>query len=291
MDQFSFKEPGHFRRLLFFLNLTTVILSQTALLIQEQTDVCAVKTVKCQQQSWAFTSLYFITPSFLELSPPLLGRERNNLPETGILTIIGGLSWIRGRAFVLATLLYYRLRYSLQQKMRLEFLWQMLCRSLSCVTLGRPALLLIAETKDSGLILQLKLQGPPGRTSESAGGLLWQGAGCPRRRGSLLTRKKVAARGDGRRWDGVPEGVGVVVTFWQPRAHVCNLQNSLRWFFFFFPESLTSQWHLRDFISQSYHCLSCFLHLSISLFSFFSLLCAFPRSCFPILLFWIIESI
>jgi len=75
MDQFSFKEPGHFRRLLFFLNLTTVLLSQTALLIQEQTDVCAVKTVKCQQQSWAFTSLYFITPSFLELSPPLLGRE------------------------------------------------------------------------------------------------------------------------------------------------------------------------------------------------------------------------
>lgn len=73
---------------------------------------------------------------------------------------------------MLATLLYYRLRYSLQQKMRLEFLWQMLCRSLSCVTLGRPALLLIAETKDSGLILQLKLQGPPGRTSESAGGLL-----------------------------------------------------------------------------------------------------------------------
>ena len=218
--------------------------------------MCAVETVQCQQQSWAFTSLYLITPSFLELSPPLLGRERNNLPETGILTIIGGLSWIRGREFVLGTLLYYRLRYSLQQKMCLEFLWQMFCQSSSCVTLGRPALLLIAETKGLGLILQLKLQGPPGRTSESARGLLWQAAGCPRRRGGLLTRKKVAARGNGRRWDGVPEGVREVITFWQPRAHVCNLQNSLRWFFFFFSQkaSVVSDAYVTSFLSLIIAC-------------------------------------
>ena len=70
--------------------------SQTALVIQEQTRARDVKMAQFQGESSAFLSPHLITPSFLELSPLLGGRDRRNLPKTSILMIIGRLSWIRG---------------------------------------------------------------------------------------------------------------------------------------------------------------------------------------------------
>lgn len=227
-----------------------------AVLIQEQTDVCVADMVQSQRESWAFISPYLITPSLLELSPPLLGRERNSLPETGISTIIGGLSRIPGGNWCLELFcVIISLPPSNERRV-----WSSPGK---CSAEARPASpladlpWLIAETKDLGFILQLKFQGPPKepQSLHVASCDKWLAAGR-RRRGGLLTRKKVAAQGNGRRWDGVPEGVDVVVTFWQPRAHVCNLQNSLRWFLhvFFQKASLGNDAYVASFLSLIIAC-------------------------------------
>lgn len=122
-----------------------------------------------------------------------------------------------------------------------------------------------------GLILQLKLQGPPGRTSEVARGLLGQVAGCRRCRGGPADREESRCPGRPQEVGRSPRGCcrGChILTPEIPRMQFTKQREVCFFVVVFFRKprwAMTLKPHWATTLTRLHfclviHCLSCILH-------------------------------